>query len=174
LWEQPCGALKHSNRQHLALAANPDFMQRKPGKVDPGPDTASSKTTSLQPTFLVQAFEGLPQTAAVGPSRSLSFAFGTALPAPFRSLPIPVQRVSRGWDQALHLRIPFRLTGSNWLFHQPRDRSPHAIGVVALAHWRPTVTALNLWMASESQVTARAVAACLSSRAETAPRSHRQ
>jgi uncharacterized membrane protein YccC len=29
-------------------------MQRKPGKVDPGPDTASSKTTSLQPTFLVR------------------------------------------------------------------------------------------------------------------------
>jgi hypothetical protein len=75
LWEQPCGALKHSNRQHLALAANPDFMQRKPGKVEPGPDTASSKTTSLQPKFLVRlsrAFPKPPQSTLLGHSASHS------------------------------------------------------------------------------------------------------
>jgi hypothetical protein len=58
-----------SRSQHLALAANPDFMQRKPGKVEPGPDTVSSKTTSLQPKFLVRlsrAFPKPPQSTLLG------------------------------------------------------------------------------------------------------------
>src|SRR5215468_7426388 len=40
--------------------------------------------------------------------------------------------------------------------------------------WRLSATALNLWMVSASQAIAHAVAACPSSRAETAPRSPRR
>src|ERR1700720_1297828 len=54
---QLCGALDYSDRQHLALAADLDLMQRTPGKVEPGPRHGLIGDNEFAGKVFGQAFE---------------------------------------------------------------------------------------------------------------------
>ena len=54
---QLCGALDYSDRQHLALAADLDLMQRRPRKVEPGPRHGLIGDNEFAGKVFGQAFE---------------------------------------------------------------------------------------------------------------------